>query len=140
MTLSEDTIAVIDYLDQYSQGSLRKKNDVAVLLELAALQLNADIIAELSFHGSAMWRVFSVMRKSSPGSEGFMQLETEFANAMNILREHILLLSGDAEEEIQTRFHDTYLHVQPGAIRNLCDLAHDLSHFKELQNSMRRNP
>ncbi len=138
MIISEDTQAVVEYLDQYCQNNLRKKNDISTILELAAQQLNAELVVDLSFHGSAMWKVFGVMRKSTPGSEGFALLEEEFANAMNSIRTHLLAVSQSADDEVKQRFHEVYLDVHAGAIRNLCDLAHDLAQFKELQNHLKR--
>jgi hypothetical protein len=44
----------------------------------------------------------------------------------------------EAPAEVQQRFQETYLRLAEGAVRNLVDLAHDLSWFKQLQNDMRR--
>ncbi len=137
MIISEDTLAVVEYLDAFSEQSLRKKNDVSALLEIAAQQLDDERIIGLSFHGSALWKVFSLMRKSTPGSDGFAKLETEFAASMNHMREHIMALSEFSDDETRQRFYDVYLHVHTGSIRNICDLAHDFHHFKELQNRLK---
>lgn len=138
MEISNDTHAVVEYLESYANTSLRKKNDMLAILELAALSLNADVVAHLSFHGAAVWRVFSVMRKQQPGSEGFVKLEQEFTASLNEMRVGLLAVTEHADEEISKRFHDVYLGMSGGVARNLTDLAHDFSRFKELQNAGRR--
>ncbi|MFM8437329.1 MAG: hypothetical protein ACKOAX_02540 [Candidatus Kapaibacterium sp.] len=139
MNISEDTLAVVDYLETSTNTSLRKKNDMLAILELAALSLDADVVAHLGFHGAAVWRIFSVMRKSQPGSESFVKLEQEFAASLNEMRVGLLAVMEQADEEITGRFHDVYLGMSGGVARNLTDLAHDFSRFKEMQNAVRRS-
>ncbi|MBL7974003.1 MAG: hypothetical protein JNJ85_03770 [Candidatus Kapabacteria bacterium] len=139
MEISNDTQAVIEYLDNYSGNNLRKKNDMATIFELAATKDSAEIINTIVFSGTSLWKVFGVLRKQTPQSEGYKQLENEFAASMNELRSNLSVLVEETEEEILQRFHDIYLSMNSGVIRNLTDLAHDLSQFKELQNEMKRN-
>lgn len=138
MNLSEDTLAVVEYLDQYCKGNLRKKNDIGVVLELAATADDAEIVHNIVFAGTSLWKVFTLLRKQTPQSEGFKQLEDEFASAMNALRSQLAALIEQAPDEVVLRFHDTYLGMGSGIIRNLTDLAHDMANFKELQNDMKR--
>ncbi|MBL7999782.1 MAG: hypothetical protein JNL32_14245 [Candidatus Kapabacteria bacterium] len=138
MTIQNDTAAVVEYIDTQSGGNLRKKNDLATLLELAAQQGNADVIARLAFDGTSLWNVFGILRKQTPQSEGYKQLEAEFASSLASFREGIASLMENADEGVLLRFHDIYLALGGGVIRNLTDLAHDFAKFKELQNTLRR--
>ena len=138
MDISQDTYTVVEFLDEFSQGSLRKKNDMQVILELASASFNTEVVTHLSFHGSSVWRIFSVMRKTQPGSESFVKLEQEFSSSLNEIRVGLLALLDNADPDISQRFHDIYLGMSGGVARNLTDLAHDLSRFKELQNAGKR--
>jgi hypothetical protein len=138
MEISEDTYTVVEYLERFSNNSLRKKNDMLAILELASITLNADVISHMSFHGSAVWRIFSVMRKTQPGSESFVKLEQEFSVSLNEMRVGLLAVLEHANEEISQRFSDVYLGMSGGVAKNLTDLAHDFSQFKDLQNAGRR--
>jgi len=139
MEISNDVQAVIEYLNQYSGNNLRKKNDMATILELAATKDTPEIINTIVFSGTSLWKVFSVLRKQTPQSEGYKQLEAEFAASMNALRSDLAVVVEETDEDTLQRFDDIYLSMNSGVIRNLTDLAHDLSLFKELQNEMKRN-
>jgi hypothetical protein len=139
MTISEDTLAVVEYLNEYSNNSLRKGNDVEVILELAAQSGDADIINNIVFAGSSLWKLFGVMKKTSPSSDGYNKLEEEFASSMNALRSELASLAEQAPEEVLLRFDTTYFGMSQGVVRNLTDLSHDLSRFKEMQNEARRS-
>lgn len=138
MIISDDTQAVVEYLDQYSGNNLRKKNDMATILELAAISGDAEAMTSIIFAGTSLWKVFGVLRKQTPQTEGYKQLEGEFATSMNALRSELAALIEPADEDTLQRFHDIYLSMSGGVIRNLTDVAHDLALFKEMQNGMKR--
>jgi predicted ATP-dependent serine protease len=78
------------------------------------------------------------MRKTQPGSESFVKLEQEFSVSLNEMRVGLLAVLEHANEEISQRFSDVYLGMSGGVAKNLTDLAHDFSQFKDLQNAGRR--
>ena len=126
MQLSDDTRAVIEFLEASIEGGLRKQNDVATILELGATLGDADLFNQISRTGTATWKVYSTLRRVQPGDEGFRQLEEEFAIQMNGLREHLATLVNNAD--------DVYFGMTQGVIRNIVDLSHDLAKIKALQN------
>ena len=139
MIISDDTRAVVDYLNQYCENNLRKRNDVESIFEIAANSNDDVLITHLSFHSSVVWKVFGVMKKESPGSDSFRQLESEFATSLNEMRTALLAISQAGDDELSKRFHDIYLGMGGGVMRNLTDLAHDFTRFKEMQNELRRS-
>ena len=138
MEISEDTLAVVEYLDTYSGSTLRKRNDIEVILELAAFNNDADLMHSILFSGSSLWRLFNLIRKAAPASEGYTKLEEEFASAINTLRSELASLTEHAPDEVLLRFDTTYFGINQGVMRNLTDLSHDLSKFKEMQNEAKR--
>ena len=133
MQLSDDTQAVIEFLEASIEGGLRKRNDVATILELGASLGDADLFNQISRTGTATWKVYSTLRRVQPGDEGYRQLEEEFALQMNALREHLATLVNNADDETLRRFDDVYFVMTQGVIRNIVDLSHDLAKIKALQ-------
>ncbi len=133
MQLSDDTLAVIEFLEASIEGGLRKRNDVANILELGASSGDADLFNQISRTGTATWKVYSTLRRVQPGDEGYRQLEEEFALQMNALREHLATLVTNADDDTLRRFDEVYFGMTQGVIRNIVDLSHDLAKIKALQ-------
>ena len=140
MALSEDTENVLSYLDQKSGQGLRKRNDMGTLLELAAEKDASEEINDLAFHGSFLYNLYSTLRKSPPGSEGYPRLEKEFAAAVEKVRELLAVVLTDAEESDIHRFNQHYYQMTQGSVRNVIDLAHDLGVLKAVQNEQKYSP
>lgn len=134
---SPQTLAVIEHLDTLTGGNLRKKNDLSTILELCFIANNPELMNSIIFSGTALWKLFSVLKKQTPQSEGYKQLEHEFALALNELRANLTDAVENADSNTVQRFTDLYLGMTGGIIRNLTDLAYDLAKFKEMQNDQR---
>ena len=133
MQLSDDTLHVIAVLEESAEGGLRKANDMAVILELAATFDEVELTMQLTRTGTGMWKVYSTLRRQQQGAEGYAQLEREFASQMNALREQLAQLMRHADDETLRRFDEMYFGMTQGVIRNLVDLSHDLARLKALQ-------
>lgn len=133
MQLSDDTLHVISVLEQSAEGGLRKANDMAVILEIAATYDEVDLTMQLTRTGTGLWKVYSTLRRLQQGAEGYPQLEREFATQMNGLREQLAQLMRHADDDTLRRFDDVYFGMTQGVIRNLVDLSHDLARLKALQ-------
>lgn len=131
MQLSDDTRAVLDYLNDLVEGGLRKRNDVGTILELGASFNEPDLVNDLIRTGTAVWKVYSTLRRLSQGDQGFRQLEEEFALQMNTLREQLASLARHADDDTLKRFDDVYFGRTQGVIRNIVDLGHDLARINE---------
>lgn len=134
MQISADTEHVVAVLDEQAEGGLRKKNDMAIILELAASHDEADLAMHIIRTGTGLWKVYGTLRRLQPGAEGYPQLEREFATQMNMLREQLADLMRHADDESLKRFDDIYFGMTTGVIRNLVDLGHDLAKLKALQS------
>ncbi|MCS6965825.1 MAG: hypothetical protein NZ473_03560 [Candidatus Kapabacteria bacterium] len=137
MQISPDTEAVVEYLQAYSGGRLRKAQDIGLLLEVGARQGVPEIANKLIFTGAALWHVYRVWKRLEPSAEGYQGLVEAFSGNVTEMRVLLQRLLEMAPQEVQERFQETYLRVAQGAVRNLVDLAHDLSWLKRLQNEAR---
>lgn len=133
MQISEDTLAVINSLHEAVEGGLRKRNDVAIVLEVAASTNSAELFNEITRTGTGAWKVYSTLRRVRGGDEGYRLLEEEFARQINALREQLADLLNTSDDETLKRFDETYFGMTQGVLRNLVDLSHDLRCIKDLQ-------
>lgn len=139
MPISEQTQSVIAYFDTYSGFTLRKKNDLAEILDIAATSGDAENFNATVFTGKIVWNLYSQLRKITSGDTAYANIEQEFANAVNALREYVLLFANLSEDiAVRQRFQEVYLDVNQGTMRNLVDFAHDLARFKDMQSDAQR--
>lgn len=134
MEISGDTENVLAFLDSYSNGNLRKRDDLGTILELAARSGAHEAMNDALFTGRQLFSLYTTLRHESPGSEGFRKLEEEFRRTVEALRAAVARLLDDADAEEVERFERLYYAATQGSLRNLLDLAHDLGLLKSVQN------
>jgi len=139
MPFSTDTENVLDFLEQSTTQGLRKRNDVGVLLEVAAQITAHDHINDLAFHGTHFYGLYLALRREPASKDGYRILEEEFAVGAERLRELMSQLLAHAAQEEVARFDDVYYRMTHGSLRNLVDLAHDFGVLKSVQNAMKRS-
>lgn len=140
MTLSPDTLHVLDHLEASGESGLRKRDDLGVLLELSAERGDWELVNELFFEGALLANVYGTLRRSGSNAEGYDKLEREFADSAERLRANLARALVDADDEQVERFETTYYAMTQGALRNLVDLAHDLKRGKQAQRSAQDTP
>ncbi len=134
MKLSSDTEAALEFLTT-QQGELRKRNDMGVILEIAATNALIDDMNNMVLVGKNVYSCYGILRKMSANDEGYKRLEHEFMTNVHVLRGHIGTVSELLPELERNRFETVYLGMTQGTVRNIVDLAHDLSALKNLQNN-----
>lgn len=140
MQLSADTENVLDFLEEFSEHGLRKRNDLGVLFELSAERQAHEEMNGLLFHGTRLYNLYHTLRRAGSGGEGYDTLQKEFSDAVEQVRDLIARALLEAEQASIERFETTYYGMTQGSLRNLVDLAHDLSVAKHVQNDSKRRP
>jgi hypothetical protein len=113
---------------------LRKRGDIGLLLELSMMRDAHEEMNDLIFHGRHLFSLYTTLRKETPGAEGYKTLETEFAAAIERIRDMMARVMVEADEEHVERFNTVYYAATHGSLRNVIDLAHDLGILKNVQN------
>lgn len=134
MQLSEDTVSVLNYLSEYTENNLRKKNDFGIILEICATYGGEDIFNRIIFTGKSLWSIYSKLRKADPSQEGIDLLKKEVERCSSEIRSYLTVILEHADTETKERFSDIYMQMTSGCLKNIIDLSHDLAKFKELQN------
>lgn len=134
MNLSNETEAVLAYLDAVTENNLRKRSDLGAVLEIGFQLGVAEKCNDLIFSGKCVWNVYAALRKATPNNEGYKQLEQEFASVIKNFREMLLFFVANSPQVVMERFEQTYLGVGQGVLRNVVDFTHDLARLKDVQN------
>jgi hypothetical protein len=136
MKISPDTLEIINFLNTIKEGQIRKSNDLATILEIAASFNEIDLIDKIIFSGAYIWNLNQTIRRN-PEIEGIVQLHTEMRKSIEEVREMLIKLLDLSEDDDKKRFNEIYFPMTSGAVKNLIDLSHDLSALKELQNTLK---
>lgn len=130
MIISNDTLNVVDFLQNYSKNTLRKTKDIQIILEIGALKATPDHIQQIIFLGKSIWNLNKSLSNPKDDNASLQrELEKSFYQFQDLLR---TLLDDIDAPEVLNRFHTVYLQPNSGCFRNTIDLSHDLSILKEL--------
>ncbi len=130
MIISNDTLNVVDFLQNYSKNTLRKTKDIQIILEIGALKATPDHIQLIIFLGKSIWNLNKSLSNPKDDNANLQrELEKSFYQFQDLLR---TLLDDIDAPEVLDRFHTVYLQPNSGCFRNTIDLSHDLSILKEL--------
>lgn len=138
MEISNDTEKVLDFLDYYSGNTLRKRSDLAVLLELSASYDLANEINDLIFEGTFFKNLNQTIRKAATEPSAIDKMEKEIKISFEKMKSQIFSIIQNLEDsDLIKRFQDLYFSNTQGSFRNMYDLASDLSLLKEIQNTLK---
>lgn len=134
MNISEDTIRVVDFLQDYSNNTLRKRKDIEVILEIGAIKSDHSIVEKIIFVGKSIWNLNKTFSRSQSDNRN---LQRELENSFYEIQEYLAkMLDGIDATDIIERFNTIYLQRNSGCFRNVIDLSHDLSKLKDLIQKM----
>ncbi len=132
MEISEDTLAVISFLETLSEGGLRKKNDLSALLELSAQAGSFELANQIIFTGKSVYKLYKTLKNSQNNDVSTLQKQlAATADEMKVLLGQVIPIEN---EELRKRFEITYFSPTSGCLLNLVDLSADLSVLKEAQS------
>jgi|YNPMSStandDraft_1061717.scaffolds.fasta_scaffold00431_9 hypothetical protein len=136
MKISEDTQNVINFLDEFSPDGLRKRNDLAVILEITAQMNDYALANKIIFTGKSVYNLNRKFKKTQ--GTGADLLQNQLLKSLDELVELLQkVIQNCNDEELKKRFEVTYFANSNGSLANLIDLAYDLSILKDVQ--MRRD-
>lgn len=140
MDISHDTQQVLEFLDYFSGNTLRKRSDLAVLLELSASYDLSEQINELIFQGTYFKNLNQAIRKAVADPSALEKMEKEIRISFEKMKTQIFSIIENLDDpELIKRFHDLYFSNTQGCFRNMFDLSSDLSLLKEIQNTLKSN-
>ncbi len=137
MQFSIDTLHVLEFLDYTTGGTLRKRNDLGIILETLAENNKPELANELIFYGSALWKTHKILKSSEP-NELLAKVQSDvdflFIKITEIISSVTTFFKSEREIE---RFHKVYLKSDFGSKMNIIDLCYDLNELKKVQNTLK---
>lgn len=134
MEISQDTKNFIQAIDDYTQGKLRKKNDLTVCFEVGATFGGEQELASMIFNGKVLWKLSQKIKNTPKDAEGIELVQKEFEKALETQRVTIQAINSKLDEKDSKRFQEIYLDMTRGAVLNIIDLSHDFAIVKDMQN------
>lgn len=130
MEIHKEISSFVDRVDSYSQHRLKNKPDISILLQLSHDHGQGQVFDNLTFHAKYMYRLFGIMKRTSPDSEAYPKLSAEFKDGVekvSMLMRSLLKLGPD---DIEQRFTDRYFALSHASMENLMSISYDLSWIK----------
>jgi hypothetical protein len=130
MTISEQTTALIETLEQSAKARLRFRKEVAELLELARVHHMLRQFEELSFHAKFAYRAIGIMKRIGKDAEGYNKLSKEFDESTETVKRLATDLLAKAPQDVSAHFATQFFAMTPSAFQQMVLLFHDLSWYK----------
>ena len=137
MEISQDTLLVIEALNNFSENTLRKKNDLTIILELAATYNLDKELSEFIFTGKVLWNLFKTIKRPNNDQESMSVIQKEFEVSLESIRALLVKFQTLSDKTFQKRLQDTYLEMTKGCVLNIVDLCHDFGKFKDMQTKIK---
>ncbi|MEN6510904.1 MAG: hypothetical protein ABFD00_03625 [Chloroherpetonaceae bacterium] len=132
MKISADTQSVIDFLQMISDNGIRKPIDLAAILEVGATYSQDELVQSIIFTGKSIWNLSKILTRS-PDSAAIDKINREFRDNIDEMQNQLRKITDFVEMADVQRFNIVYLQKDLGSMRNIIDLAHDLSILKDAQ-------
>jgi hypothetical protein len=136
MNISQDTEEVLKFLDYISDNSLRKRIDIAEILEIGASAGDYDNVNRVVLFGTSLWTLHLTVNKHKDNSSASSILIGEMNKSADILLEGLKKIVVNRADSSIYRFEEIYFAKTEGCFKNLIDLAHDLHILKKLQTDL----
>jgi len=137
--ISADTLNVIGTLESYSKKGLRKKNDLAYLLEFCASTSDYDTMQALLLHGSALRNLSSKLAEGNLPEDALNLVQNEFSEQLQKISAVIqTIVDVNWDQQHSLRLTEIYLEQTKGSVMNILDLSSDLHLFKKMQSEHRQ--
>jgi hypothetical protein len=137
MKISKDTSEILEFLDFTSEGNLRKRNDLGIILEVGATYGEEERINNILLIGSSLWNLDQTIRRSDSNADGYEKLKSEIMKIADELTLELMELIGIEYPSVTARFKEVYFNDSGGSFRNLIDLSHDISEMNNVRKKLK---
>ncbi|MEO8233723.1 MAG: hypothetical protein ABI638_15700 [Ignavibacteriota bacterium] len=130
----------LDDVEKFSQQSLKRKNDISILVKAYDENGKLEDFENLSFTGKYVNGLFTVLKNSVniPEVENVDQIKKDLSENMekvtSALKEITFKMSDDEKKIIE----ENYLDLNQNSLQNIQQLVEDLDHIKKYLNYLKR--
>ena len=130
MNFSDNTKTLLDAVESTSGKPLPHREHVGLLIECAVRKQAMTTLDELSFQAKFVHRTFAIMQRIGPNAEGYDKLSTEVGESVEKSKVMINELLSASDEASRKEFESVFFAMAPSAFRELHELFHALSWYK----------
>ena len=131
MEIGQDIVRLMEIMKDYSDNSLRKSQDIEIILELAAQSGDAESINLILLYSASLWNLYKTIQRQSQNNE---ILQRELSKSALELSNAVKQITQSFDDNYTiSRFDQLYFGSEQGNIMNLIDLAHDFDIMKRIQ-------
>jgi len=130
MVLSLETKNLLEKISKTSGNRLLRSMDFAQLMELGHQTQQQNVLDDLAFRAKFIIKSHELLKRIGHGGVGYDKLIAEFSANIEKVREEIKLLIVYAASDVNMYFIATYLSMTDVSMKNLVELSHDLSWYK----------
>lgn len=137
------TALLIDEINKFSHDRLKRKEDLATLINLCYSGENEQLIEDLSFTSKYVQGLFRVLKLSSSNAEvkNTSIIKRDISANMEKIREKIEQILSSSNKQTRQYFEENYLRLSQDNLLNLIELINDLEWTKKYLNYQKReNP
>jgi hypothetical protein len=138
MNFSPSTLQLLDSLEALSGNRLTRRNDLGLLIEVAAERRHEHMLEQLSFHAKFISKTHGIMSRIGKDTDGYDKLLREFQAGLEKARGLLQGLLAETAPDIQHHYASTYLTMTAEGLQNFLALLHDLSWYKNWINDQGR--
>lgn len=128
--LSKPTAGLLASLEAFAGRKLTRRDDLGIVIELAALHGRQDSLYELSVLAKVISKTHGIMQRIGVHGEGYDRISREFTDAITKSVSLLSLILSDAPEVERRRFAAGYLALTPASLQDLLIFCYDLSWYK----------
>jgi len=133
MDVRPDMKNFIDELEIYAKRKLNYPVEVGELLQIVMQTGSVSEFEGLIFQAKFLVRTQEIMKRISPGMDGFEKLSTEFQSSVKNSIDFLNMLVERAPSEVARKLIDTFIIMETDSVNRLMKLFSDLSYIKNWQ-------
>lgn len=139
LTIRKETHRLLDTVERHTGHSLRLRERILTLMELAVSHHQERLLDDLIFLAKFLWNSHNLMQRIGPDAEGYPKLAGEFRDSVEKFSTLVKTLVKEGPDEVKGSFAKDFFLMSPEALDNLMQLAHDLSWLKNYAIDTKRS-
>jgi hypothetical protein len=130
MTIRPTTKTLLSEINALSGKTLKRSMDLGVLLEIADLHSQQQLLEDLAFSAKFIVKSFELMQRIGKDGNGYEKIAGEFSVQINKSQSMLKQMLEPADAMTKAHVTGNYLEMNTLTLENLMQLFHDLSWYK----------
>ncbi len=131
----------LDDVEKFSHQSLKRKDDLSILVKAYAQNRKIEDFENLSFTGKYVNGLFTVLKNSVniPEVENIDHIKKDLSENIEKVISHLKEITFKMDDDEKKIIEENYLTLNQNCLQNLQHLVKDLDYIKKYLNYLKRN-